>query len=138
MDVPINFIAVLLAAVSSMVVGTVYYLPVLFGNRLAALTGADRNKPKNPALTYILTFVAGLVTAYVLAYMSALTLAYFQTTLIVPVLVTAFFLWLGFTAARLLVNDLFDSRGLRVWAITAGHELITILVMAVIIGLLRP
>jgi len=138
MDVPINLFAVLLAAISSMVVGTVYYLPAVFGNQLAALTGTDRNKPKRATLTYILAFAAGLVTAHVLAYMSALTLEYFETTSIVPVLVTAFFLWLGFTAARMLVNDLFDARGVRVWAITVGHELITILVMAVIIGLLRP
>jgi hypothetical protein len=137
MDVPINYIAVLLAAVSSMVVGTIYYLPALFGNRLAALTGVDPNKPKRPVLTYVLTFLASAVTAYVLAYMSALTLGFLQTQPVLPVFVTAFFLWLGFTAARMLVHDLFDGRGFRVFFITIGHELITVLVMAAIIAFVR-
>jgi len=137
MDVSINYIAVLLAAISSMVVGTVYYLPALFGDRLTALTGVNPNKPARPALTYVLTFLASAITAYVLAYMSALTLGYLQTQLVLPVFVTAFFLWLGFTAARMLVHDLFDGRGFRVYFITIGHELITIMVMAVIIALLR-
>lgn len=137
MDISINYLAVLLAAVSSMIVGSVYYLPALFGNRLAALTGVDPNKPARPALTYVLTFLASAITAYVLAYMSALTLGFLHTQLVLPVFVTAFFLWLGFTAARMLVHDLFDGRGFRVFFITIGHELITVLVMAAIIAFLR-
>jgi hypothetical protein len=38
-------------------------------------------------------------------------------------------------ATRMLVHDLFDGRDIRIFFITIGHELITILVMALIIGL---
>lgn len=135
MNVTINFLAVGLAALSSMVVGTIYYLPALFGNRLTALTGVDPNKPKRPALTYILTFLASVITAYVLAYMTSLTWNSEGGASLLPALVTGFFLWLGFTAARMLVHDLFDGRDIRIFFITIGHELITVLVMALIIGL---
>jgi hypothetical protein len=135
MNVTINFLAVGLAALSSMIVGTIYYLPALFGNRLAALTGVDPNKPKRPVLTYVLTFVVSAITAYVLAYMISLTWASVGSAILLPALVTGFFLWLGFTAARMLVHDLFDGRDIRIFFITIGHELVTILVMALIIGL---
>ena len=136
MNVTINFLAVGLAALSSMIVGTIYYLPALFGNRLTALTGVDPNKPKRPALTYVLSFIASAITAYVLAYMTWLTWASFDEQPLLPAFITGFSLWLGFTAARMLIHDLFDGRDIRIFFITIGHELITILVMAAIIGLL--
>jgi len=135
MNVTINFLAVGLAALSSMIVGTIYYLPALFGNRLTALTGVDPNKPKRPAVTYVLTFVASALTAVVLAYVTSLTWASLGAQPLLPALITGFLLWLGFTAARMLVHDLFDGRDIRIFFITIGHELITILVMALIIGL---
>lgn len=136
MNVTINFLAIGLAGLSSMIVGTIYYLPALFGDRLTALIGVDPNKPKRPALTYVLSFVASTITAYVLAYMTWLTWASFGEQPLLPALITGFFLWLGFTAARMLVHDLFDGRDIRIFFITSGHELATVLVMALIIGLL--
>lgn len=137
MNLPLNYVAILLAALSSLIVGTVWYLPAVFGRRFQALTGVDPNKPKRPIVTYALTFVGSFFTAYVLAYVTFLTYEYFHSDILTRALLTAFFLWLGFTAARLLIHDLFEQRTLRVYLITIGHELVTVLVMAVIIALLR-
>ena len=54
---------------------------------------------------------------------------------LVVALLTGAALWAGFTATRILVHELFESRDLRIWVITAAYELVTILVMAAIIGL---
>jgi hypothetical protein len=140
-DIPIdpfalNYAAVALAAVSSMIVGTIWYLPAVFGRRFERLTGIDPTKPKRPAVTYAASFVASIVTASVLAYSTSLCFAHFGGPFALCALGTAILLWLGFTAARILVHDLFESRSIHVFFITAGHELVTALAMAAIIGLL--
>lgn len=136
MSVEVNYLAVILAAVSSMVVGMVWYIPSIFGNTWMKLTKVDPNKaPDNPAKTYGLTFLASLATAYVLAHVAFLSNKYFGNSFIQDAVTTAFWLWLGFTASRILVHDLFERRRLKLTLINSGHELATVLVMGVIIGL---
>jgi hypothetical protein len=51
---------------------------------------------------------------------------------------TGWILWLGFTAARVLVHDLFDTRSLKLTALTALNELLTVTAMALVIGVWPP
>lgn len=136
--VDINYLAVFLAAVSSMAVGSVWYAQGVFGKawmKLAKIK-ADRT-PKTAEVVVLLgsTFVASLVTAYVLAHVSFLSNTYFKHDFLQDALTTAFWLWLGLTAARIFVHDAFESRPWKLTLMTAAHELVTILLMALIIGL---
>lgn len=141
MDLHINWLAVALATLSTMVVGTIWYLPRVFGNRWQALTGVDPNKPKSRVAAYGGSFIASAITATVLAgavYVASETV-FTQaggTPFLAAALLTAALLWAGFTATRILVHELFESRPIAIWLITAAYELVTVLVMAVIIGLL--
>src|SRR5437016_6328397 len=98
MSESINYLSVLLAAVASMVVGFVWYGPMLFGSRwmkLMGLTKADMDAAKKQmGVMYGKSFIAALVTAYVLAYILALT-GSMNTMAAVTV---AFWAWLGFIA----------------------------------------
>ena len=132
----INFLAVLLAAISSMVVGTIWYLPSVFGDRWQAKTNVDPNKPKNKALVYTLAFLSAAVTAVVLAGATSVAAGELGGSFLVVALATASVLWLGFTAATGAVHALFEGRSPVIFAINSGHTLVTVLVMAVIIGLL--
>ena len=132
----INLLAVLLAAVSSMVVGTIWYLPAVFGNRWQAKTNVDPNKPKNKAVVYTLAFLSAAVTAVVLAGATSVAAGELGGSFLVVALATASVLWLGFTAATGAVHALFEGRSPVIFAINSGHTLATVLVMAVIIGLL--
>jgi len=67
--------------------------------------------------------------------MTSITWASFGAQPLLPTLITGFFLWLSFAAARMLVHDAFDGPDTRIFVIAIGHELITILVMALIINL---
>ena len=135
MDITLNWLAIGIATLSTMVVGTVWYLPKMFGNRWQALTGVDPNKPKSKAAAYGGSFAASAVTAIALAVVIDLVAPAVDQPFLVVALVTGGILWAGFTAARILVHELFESRDLRIWGITAAYELVTILVMAAIIGL---
>lgn len=142
MSVEVNYWAVVLAALSSMVVGSFWYMPATFGNvwmRLAKVK-PDRSKmrPGNMAWLYGSVFVASLVMAYVLAHVSYLANQFFHHSFLSDSLATAFWLWLGFTAARLYVHDAFEMRRKKLTLLNAAHELVTVLVMALIIGALKP
>ena len=131
MNVQVNYLAVVLAAVSSMVVGSVWYLPSVFGKTWAKLT---KSKMEGSAKVYVLTFVASFLTAYVLAHVGYLSHTFFKNSFMQDMLSTAFWLWLGFTAARFYVHDAFEGRDTKLFLINAAHELATVLVMALILG----
>jgi hypothetical protein len=63
---------------------------------------------------------------------------FYDGTYLVDALVTAIILWAGFTAARFFVHDLFDRRSLKLTTLNSAHELVTIIVMALIIGVWPP
>lgn len=138
MEVQINWLGVVLAAVSTMVVGSVWYAPKVFGDLWQRLAKLDPKNMANPTKAISLTVVASLITAYVLAHVTYLSYAFFGTSFLSAALTTAFWAWLGFTAARILTHDLFENRPAKLTLLTVSHELVTFMVMALVIGLLKP
>lgn len=136
--VDVNYLAVFLAALASMAVGSIWYSKSVFGAAWIKLARIKMDKNPKPAEMVVLlgsTFVASLVTAFVLAHVSFLSNAYFKHDFLQDALTTAFWLWLGLTAARIFVHDAFESRPWKLTLITTAHELVTLGVMALIIGL---
>ncbi len=139
MEVQINYLAVLLAAISSMVVGSIWYMPAVFGDTWAKLAKIKlKDMGANPAKAYGLTFIASLLTAFVLAHMTYIAHTFYTNSFLYDAVLTAFWLWLGFTGARILVHDLFENRPLKLTLLNSAHELATIVVMALVIGWLKP
>ncbi len=142
MDVQINWLAVVLATFSSMIVGSLWYMPALFGKAWMKYTGVkmDRKMSANQSvMIYGGTLVASFLTAFVLAHMTFLANHFYLAqdySWLMSAFTTGFWLWLGFTAARFLVHDLFEGRRKKLFLLNAGHELVTVLVMALIIGLM--
>lgn len=136
MSVEVNYLAVAIATLSSMVVGAVWYLPAIFGKGWMKLTKVDPAKaPTNPAKIYGLTLLASFLTAYVLSHATFLANQVIGGSYLSSAVSTAFWLWLGFTLSRLLVHDLFENRPTKLTLLNAGHEFATVMVMALIIGL---
>lgn len=134
----INIWAVLLATVSSMVVGMVFYTPKVFGNYWMKLVGHDEESmaKANPVAPIVATVFLSALTAWVLAGAGFIAWKFYGGSFLVSVLITALILWAGFTAARFTVHDLFDRRPWQLTVLNAGHELITISLMGLIIGLM--
>lgn len=139
MEVSVNYLAVFLAAASSMVVGSIWYSKAVFYEKWAKLAKVKPIKDfkgSDMAVLMGLTFVASLVTAYVLAHVAFLSNQFFKNDFIQDALSTAFWLWLGLTAARVFTHDLFENRPKKLTLLTAGNELLALLVMALIIGVM--
>jgi len=117
-------------------------MPATFGTMWMKLTGVkpDRSKmkPGQMAWMYGSVFVASLITAFVLAHVSFLAHKFFNNSFLSDAVATAFWLWLGFTAARVYVHDVFENRSFKLTVLNSTHELVTVIVMALIIGSMQP
>ena len=139
MDVEVNYLAVLLAGASSMMVGAFWYSMNVFGKQWAKMAKVDMNrKPKPGEMAWLMgsAFAVSLVTAFVLAHVTYLSYVFFDYTYLSAALTTAFWLWLGFTATRLFTHDAFEGRRKKLTVLNLGNELATVMVMALIIGLI--
>ena len=131
----INYWAVLIATVSSMIVGSVWYTPKVFGNRWMKLAKVE---PEGSWAPVVLAVLMSFVLAWVLAGASAIAWHFYDGSFLWSSVVTAVLLWAGFTAARFITHDSFEGRPSSLTVMNIGHELVTVVIMAVIIGVWPP
>src|SRR4051812_31052727 len=136
MTVPsINYIAVILATLSSMVVGAVWYTPKVFGNYWMRLSGVKpTGKMSDATRPIIVTVIVSFITAWVLAGAVFISFKFYGGSFLANALITGLVLWAGFTAARFVTHDQFDRRPWQLTVLNVVHELVTIMIMALIIG----
>ncbi len=139
MQVEVNYFAVFLAMLSSMLVGAIWYSQSVFGTKWAKLVKlSDKQLVENAPRSLGTTVVVSLITAFVLAHISFLANHFYKNSFLMDSLVTAFWLWLGFTAARFITHDAFEQRDTKLTIMNIVHELVTLEVMALIIGFMKP
>ncbi len=138
MSVEINYLAVVLAMLSTMVVGSIWYARSVFGNTWIKLAKVDMSKGSQsdvwkPIAT---TAVVSLISAYVLAHVTYLSNQFFGHSFLQDALTTAFWMWLGFTAARFITHDAFEGRPVKLTVLNISNELVTFMTMGLVIGLM--
>ncbi|MBA2279011.1 DUF1761 domain-containing protein [Candidatus Saccharibacteria bacterium] len=139
MDVQVNYLAVLLAALSSMVVGMVWYAKPVFGTDWQKLVKlSDKDMKAWAPFALVVAFTSSLVMAYVLAHVAFLSNNFYHNSFLQDALTTGLWIWLGFQGLRLFMHDQFERRRKKLSIINAGNELATIMLMALIIGLMKP
>lgn len=135
----INYWAVLLAMISSMIVGSIWYTPKVFGTRWAKLANVDLSgSAKSAVWPIVTTLIVSFVTAWVLAGASAIAWHFYEGSFFVAAVVTAILLWAGFTAARFITHDAFEGRPTALTTMNIAHELVTLVIMALLIGVWPP
>jgi ABC-type Fe3+ transport system permease subunit len=135
MDVQVNVWAVLVAALSAMVVGSIWYSPKGFApvwSRLARIDSSGNRSDIWKPLA--ITVVVVLITAYVLAHVAYLSNQFFHHSFFQDAVTTAFWVWLGFDAARFITHDAFEGRPALLTLINVGNDFVTIMLMGLIIG----
>lgn len=139
MNVDVNYLAVVLAALSTFVVGMIWYAKPLFGSSWSSMVGlSDKQQKAGMGKAMAKSLVAALLTAYVLAHLAFLANSYFGNSFLQDSLSTAFWVWLGISAANTVRQDSFEQRRMKLTAINMGSQLATLLTMGLIIGLLKP
>lgn len=124
----INLWAVLVAAVSSFLLGGVWYGP-LFGKAWNAAAGMDPQKQGHPAKIFGGAFVFSLLAAAVFAWFLGpqppLSFALCRGVLV----------GFGLVAASFGINYLFAQRGVRLWLIDGGYHTVQFALFGLVLGL---
>lgn len=134
----LNYLAVMLAAITSFMFGWLWY-GVLFSKQWLDAIGksADEVKGESPSpMPFAIAFVAQFIMAWVLASVIAY-IAPDQVTIRTGV-ITAAFMWLGFVITSLTVNNAFQGDKQALTLIDGGHWLGVLLLQGAIIGLIGP
>src|SRR3989344_4191809 len=138
MEVNVNYLAIVVAAVASMVVGFVWY-GVLFKNRWMSLMGITSDSMANMKMTanqaYIWQFVASLVMAYVLAHSLLFANAYLNVGAIQAGVMVGFWNWFGFVAPVTIGIVLWENKPWTLWFLNVSNYLVSLIVMGVILSL---
>ena len=134
----LNFLAVLAAAISTMLLGFLWYSPVLFAKAWTKEMGYDINDKmkmeemrKSAGPAYGGSFVASLISAFTLA----LILHGMQAQSLHFGLMASFHIWLGFVVIVQFTAVLFIKQSMKLFAINTGYQLVCYLAMGAILVL---
>ena len=133
----LNWLAILVAGISTMVVGFLWYSPLLFARPWMMLMGYDPDNKaklaeiqKGAGKMYGLSFLASLVSAAVLAKIVAVT----TVSTVLYGMKVGFAVWLGFVTTVQLTNVLFAKQPFKLYLINTGYQLVCYLAMGAILA----
>jgi hypothetical protein len=129
----VNYWAVLIATVVTMVLGFLWYSPVLFGNAWMKQIGLKMEEMSGGGVaTYVFTALTALIGCFLLALL--LTLGGDAT--IASGLVVGLLIGLC-VSVKIGMNFLFEGRKLGLYLITIGYHLAAYLISGAIIGAMQ-
>jgi hypothetical protein len=134
----INWGAVIVSAIADMLIGFLWYSPVLFAKPWMALMGVKCDTPEEKAAMqkeagpmYGQAFVMSLISAVFLALV--ITRMFVPDTDLIRGLKIAFGVWFGFVMTVQYTNALFTKKPKQLFLIDTGYQLVCYLVMGAII-----
>jgi Protein of unknown function (DUF1761) len=133
----VNLWAVLVSALATMVVGFVWYSPMLFAKPWTILMGYDPNDKaklaemqKNAGPSYAMSLVASILSAIVLG--KILEVANVTTALYGMVIGLA--IWLGIVTTVQFTGALFSKQPFKLYLINTGYQAVCYVAMGAILG----
>ncbi len=130
----INIWELIVASLSTFVVGFLWYGNFLFGKpwqKLAGLSDEDIAKG-NMALIYGLAFVLNLVAALFISMFAEIAMMLGTSAFLAGLF--AVVLCIGFVATSFGVNFLFSRKPLKLYLIDVGYMVVSFFIMGIIIG----
>jgi hypothetical protein len=144
---PVNYLAVLVAAILMFILGGLWYSPVLFMKKWLALQDRTEEQMKaqaaaaNMPLMYASAFVTALITAWVMAHL----LGHFAVAVDPEVMrpsaahgaAFGFVCWLGFAAPTSYATAIFSGKPKQLWFIDTSYYLVSFVIAGAILGAWR-
>lgn len=124
----INYLAVLVAGIISMIVGSLWYGPI-FGKAWMRLMGftkktIDDAKKKGMAKSYLIMFVMALLMNYVMAHF----VDYTDSVTFAQGMLTGFWIWLGFFVTTMIGSVLWEGKSINLYLLNVFHYLVVLLI----------
>lgn len=138
MSIAVNWWAVVVAALASVVFGFLWY-GVIFKNVYMKLVGMspeqcmDSEKKKAMKKNSVIMFIGSLVMSWVLLYSIVYGASYNHVSGAIAGIMAGFWNWLGFIAPVSLGSVLWDGKSWKLWFFNNAYELISLLIMGYIL-----
>ncbi len=133
-SVDVNYWVILVSSIASMLIGMLWYSPLLFGNvwmKLMKINPKEIEKSKTKGMGYI--YLAAFISAFLMNYVLSLTIKYVGAVTALEGLQIGFLFWLGFVATVMLGSILWENKPIQLYLINVLHYLFTILIMSLIL-----
>lgn len=129
----LNILAIVLAVIANMIIGALWYSPILFSNIWMKSLGKSMEEihEGNPNIGYAYTTIAGIISAIVLS----LFIGMLDTATIGSGALIGFLAGVGIASARELSPTFFEGRKYTLFFISAGYHTVSLTVMGMIISL---
>ncbi len=133
----VNMLAVVVAAVVSMVLGFLWYSPYLFGKQWMKLSGLNSKEldkaKKGMSKLYGVSFVSTIILAFILSTV----LSWSGASTLIEAVTVGFLVWVGFVATVQLTDVLFSKeKNTNLYLINTGYQLVGLVLMSAVINLL--
>ncbi|MCZ2257272.1 DUF1761 domain-containing protein [Sporosarcina sp. G11-34] len=128
----ISIFAILLAVIANMIIGALWYSPVLFANVWLKSLGKSMEELQESSanIGYAYTTIAGVISAIVLS----LFISLLDTVTIGEGALIGFLAGAGIASARELSPTFFEGRKYTLFFISAGYHIVSLTVMGIIIA----
>lgn len=131
----VNFLAILVCGIIAMVIGGLWYSPVLFAKQWMTWSGINQESlaaGKNKMMAaYLINFISSLVMFYVLAQMIKFT----DATSAFQGIMTGFWLSLGFIATTHIGAVLWEQKPWKLWLLHNAYYLLILVIGGAILAI---
>ena len=127
-----NYLAIAVGAVAYMILGALWYSPVIFGN--IWMKGIGKTKEQITADFSPLSYVFALILAYIASYGIARVMLWTGVTELADAIKTGLLLGVCFVFATMAMNDRFEKRKCSLTIGNALYHLIAFIVVAIILS----
>jgi len=130
----VNLWAVVVAALANMVIGSLWYGPLL-GKQWKKLQGFTDEKMRSMPLSAKQAMLGGLLTALVMAYVLAHFVSLLDIADALGAWQLAFWAWLGLIATTQAGSFLWEGRPFKLFALNTLQSLVSLFAMTLILTL---
>jgi hypothetical protein len=128
----LNYFAVAVAWLITVVIGGFWYSPAGFGKQWSKLSGVDMMKTPKAETGRAIRFVAISCLLQVLAL--ALILNSLNVENVLQGLIASLVIWFGFTALTTVGNTLYQRQSWRFWWLNASYFLVVMVINGIILS----
>lgn len=139
MSIPINWWAVIISTIVSVVLGSLWFGPI-FGAAWMKTVGISKPDVITPEIkkkmtrSYIFVIIGSFIMNFSLLYSVVFGMAYLHVSGVSAGLQAGFWNWLGFIAPVTVGSVIWESRPWKYWLITAGYYLVLLLINGAILS----
>jgi hypothetical protein len=129
-SVTVNYLAVLVAAIVNMFIGSIWYSKMAFADAWLKGIGKRMEDLQGARSGYVLVFIGSLLMAWVMAHV----VQWAGATSFWPGVLVGFYMWLGFALPTMGANMVFEMRPRNLMMINIGYPLVALLFMGGILA----